>query len=214
MGTGTEVGKTWVSARMLAGLRAAGATVAARKPVQSFDPAEAAARPGTTDAELLAAATGEPVAAVCPPERWYEVAMAPPMAAAQLGRPAWTVADLAAEVRWAAVDVGLVETAGGVRSPMADDGDAADLVAALRPDLVVLVADAGLGTLNAVRLSVAALGPAGGAELAVVLNRFDPADGLHRANRDWLEGRDRLCVLGVPGEEDELARAALGGTAG
>jgi dethiobiotin synthetase len=55
------------------------------------------------------------------------------------------------------VDVGLVETAGGVRSPQADDGDVLDLVAAIAPDHVILVADAGLGTINAVRLSVAAL---------------------------------------------------------
>ena len=41
------------------------------------------------------------------------------------------------------VEVGVVETAGGVRSPQASDGDAIDLLALLRPDAVVLVADAG-----------------------------------------------------------------------
>ena len=40
VGTGTDVGKTWVSAHLLATLRAAGLTVAARKPAQSFDPAD------------------------------------------------------------------------------------------------------------------------------------------------------------------------------
>ena len=38
VGTGTDVGKTWVAARLLIDLRAAGVTVAARKPAQSFDP--------------------------------------------------------------------------------------------------------------------------------------------------------------------------------
>ena len=36
-GTATEIGKTWVGAAVLSHLRAAGTTVAARKPVQSFD---------------------------------------------------------------------------------------------------------------------------------------------------------------------------------
>jgi hypothetical protein len=48
------------------------------------------------------------------------------------------------------------------------------------------VADAGLGTINGVRLSVAALGPDPG-RTHVVLNRYDPADPLHRANRQVLE---------------------------
>jgi dethiobiotin synthetase len=52
---------------------------------------------------------------------------------------------------------------------------------------VVIVADAGLGTINAVRLTVAALGSW---TPIVALNRFDGADPLHAANRDWLRERD------------------------
>ncbi|HVX21499.1 MAG TPA: dethiobiotin synthase [Acidimicrobiales bacterium] len=222
VGTGTEVGKTWVSAALLRHLATAGHAVAARKPAQSFDPADP---PAGTDAAVLGAATGDAPEAVCPPARWYPVAMAPPMAADVLGRPPFTVADLAAELRWPDPPpaVGLVETAGGVRSPQADDGDAVALGALLRPDLVVLVADAGLGTINGVRLAVDALsgpipagpvpaGPVPGmpAPLVVVLNRFDPADDLHRRNRDWLAGRDGLPVVATPGEEDVLAGWALG----
>ncbi len=62
-----------------------------------------------------------------------------------------------------AVDVGLVETAGGMRSPLAADGDCLAFCAALAPDVIVLVADAGLGTINAVRLTLDALGPLGSA---------------------------------------------------
>ncbi|MBV8160920.1 MAG: dethiobiotin synthase, partial [Acidimicrobiia bacterium] len=153
-GTGTEVGKTWVAARLAEQLRARGRHVAARKPAQSF----AAAEWGQTDADVLAGATGEKVEDVCPRHRWYEVAMAPPMAADTLGRPAINVGDLAAEVAFpAGIDVGLVETAGGVRSPLAHDGDTVDLAALLEPDAVILVADPGLGTINAVLLSFAAL---------------------------------------------------------
>lgn len=129
LGTATEVGKTWVGARVLEELRRAGVSVGARKPVQSFAPGD-----GATDAEVLAAATGEAVEDVCPPHRWYEVAMAPPMAADALGRAPFTAADLVRELRWPqGVTVGWVETVGGPRSPIAADGDSADLAAALAP---------------------------------------------------------------------------------
>jgi dethiobiotin synthetase len=81
------------------------------------------------------------------------------------------------------VGVGLVETAGGVLSPLADDGDAVTLARHLRPERIVLVADAGLGTINAVRL---ALGVLDGWPVTVVLNRYDALDDLHRRNRAWL----------------------------
>jgi dethiobiotin synthetase len=179
-GTGTEIGKTWVAAALASHARAGGKRVAARKPVQSFDPGDA-----TTDAEVLAAATGERPEDVCRRSRWYEIPVAPFMAAERLGRPAFTLDDLLGELVWpGAVDLGLVEPAGGVRSPMTSDGaDTVDLVRRLKPDRVVLVADAGLGTLNAVRLSLDALE---GAPVVVFLNRFDEADLLHAANRAWL----------------------------
>lgn len=188
-GTGTEVGKTWVTAAVARALRARGIAVAARKPAQSFAPDDS---PTACDATVLAVATGEQPDHVCPPHRSYEVPMAPPMAAAALGRPAVRLADLVAELRWPdGVQVGFVETAGGVRSPQADDGDATDLARAICPDLVLLVADAGLGTINLVRLSADALA---GHCLLVILNRFDAADELHRRNREWLVERDGFDV--------------------
>jgi len=198
VGTGTEVGKTWWTATIARALVDTGARVAARKPVQSCAPGAA------TDAEALAAATGEPADRVCPPHRTYRVAWAPPMAADALGSPPFTIADLVSETCWPevdAVDVGLVEGAGGPRSPLAADGDNVALVDALDPDVIVLVADAGLGTLNAVRLSVAALASTR-APVVVALNRYDDADALHARNRAVLD-HDGLRVVTSP---DQLAR--------
>jgi dethiobiotin synthetase len=189
-GTATDIGKTWVGGQVLRRLRDGGATVAARKPAQSAD----ADGPGPSDAAVLAAASGEPVDAVCPPHRWYTVAMAPPMAADALGLPVPSLADLVAELTWPAdaVDVGWVETVGGPRSPIGADGDAVDLADVLDPDVVVLVADAGLGTVNSVRLGVDVLGPR---PVIVFLNRYDATDDLHRRNLDWLRTRERLEVI-------------------
>jgi dethiobiotin synthetase len=129
------------------------------------------------------------------------------MAADALGLATVALADLVAELRWPdpPVDVGLVETAGGLRSPQAHDGDARELAAALRPDVVVLVAHAGLGTINAVRLCTEALVDTG-LPVRVVLNRYDAADALHKANRTWLTERDQLDV--TPGTPDGLAALA------
>jgi dethiobiotin synthetase len=200
VGTGTDVGKTWVGAVTLADLRARGVRVAARKPVQSFAPGE-----GPTDAEVLAAATGETTEEVCPAHRWLPVPMAPPIAARQLGLPSFTVADLVAELAWPEEsELAWVETVGGPRSPLAADGDSADLAPRLRPGLVVLVADAGLGTINAVRLSA---GPFAGRRLLVALNRFDPADPIHRTNRAWLVADGFDVVTAVSELADRLAGA-------
>lgn len=190
VGTATDIGKTWVTAAVARSLRDAGVRVAARKPAQSFDPHD---DPACRDAAVLAAATGDDPDRVCPPHRSYEVAMAPPMAAAVLGRRPIVIADLAGELSWPDdIDVGFVETAGGVRSPLADDGDAVVLAAVVHPDVVLLVADAGLGTINAVRLCADALA---GHRVVVFLNRFDGGDELHRRNRDWLADRDGLDVV-------------------
>ncbi len=208
VGTGTDIGKTWVTARLLRQLGEAGARVAARKPAQSFDPAD---DPSGYDAAVLGAASGEEPETVCAPHRWYEAALAPPMAAAVLGRPGFTVADLVDELRWPGepVDVGFLETAGGLRSPIAEDGDCLALIEAVAPDCVVLVADAGLGTINAVRLTADALGRLS-VPVFVALNRFDRGLDLHQRNLAWLRDRDRYHVFVTPGAEAELATRVRG----
>ncbi len=196
-GTGTAVGKTWTAAAVLARLRNTGLRVGARKPAQSFDAGD-----GPTDADVLAGATGEPPHDVCPPHRWYSRALAPPMAADALGAPPFTVGDLVGELRWPdGLDIGLVEGAGGPRSPIAADGDNVALASGIAPDLVLLVAEAGLGTVNAVRLSVDAFA---GAPVVVVLNGYDHHDVVHHGNRDWLRDRDGYDV--VTGPEAVAAR--------
>jgi len=190
-GTATEVGKTWVTCALARRLRSAGMSVVARKAAQSFDPSDL-----TTDADELAAATATAPTDVCAAHRWYPVPMAPPMAAEALGLPPVTLADVAAELSWPddGPAIGLFETAGGVASPQTTDADVVDVARAIGSDAVLLVADAGLGTINSVRLSVAALGMLG-VPITVYLNRFDPQDDLHQRNAAWLADRDGLDVV-------------------
>jgi dethiobiotin synthetase len=185
VGTGTEIGKTWGGVRLLDEAVRRGLRCEARKPAQSFAPDD---DPDATDRVLLARATGEDPDRVCPPHRNYPRAMAPPMAADALGLPRIDLATLIDELTWSTdTDLGLVETAGGVASPLAHDATSADLAHRLTPELVVLVADAGLGTINAVSLARTVLQPL---HTVVLLNRFDVDDELHRRNRDWLTARN------------------------
>lgn len=196
VGTHTEVGKTWVAHDLLCRWRAQGLRVAARKPVQSFEPG-----PEPTDAERLATATGEDPQTVCPRHRWYPQAMAPPMAADVLGQPRILLQDLTAQIAWPVhADVGVVETAGGVLSPLAHDGDSVDLLRCLKPDHVLLVADAGLGAINAIRLAVSCLHRL---PVHIYMNRFDRAEPLHQLNRQWLADRYGLATLTTT---EDLAR--------
>lgn len=197
-GTGTEIGKTWAAAGLARALRRRGLAVRACKPVQSHDPAEAA----PTDAEVLAAATGQSPDEVCPPERTYPVPLAPPMAAAKLGRPCPGLDELARMCRGGAGDsnadgvsaeaaageapgggVSIVEGAGGLFSPLGADGDNLGLIERLDPDWVVVAAPAGLGAVHSVVACTAALA---GRRPLVFLNRFNPAAEVHTLNLEWL----------------------------
>ena len=196
-GTGTEVGKTYVTAALVRALRARDVPVVARKPVQSFAPGGS-----ETDADVLAAASGEAPTVVCPHHRWLPEPMAPPMAADALGLPPFTVAQLVAETTAGLPGdaLALMETAGGVCSPIAVDGDCRALIDALAPALVLLVADAGLGTINLVRLSTAALA---GHPVVTFVNRVEPGRDLHRRNVEWLRTQAHLEVVT---DLDDLAR--------
>lgn len=188
IGTNTEIGKTWVTTQLMATLKLRGTRVAARKPVQSYAPDDI-----NTDAALLAGASGEDVADICPAHRCYPLALAPPMAAHALGRGPLRMKEIIGEIHWPAdIDIGFVETVGGVHSPLTSDGDSLDLLRRLEVDRMLLVADAELGTINSVRLTMAAVGAT---PTVVFLNRFRRDNELHELNRRWLTEQDRLTVI-------------------
>lgn len=190
-GTATEIGKTWLTARVAEALRADGVDVAARKPVMSFDASDE-----TNDARLLAAATGESETRVTPSHRRYELPMAPPMAADALGRPHIAIDELVAELDLPPSGVALIEGVGGVRSPLAHDGDTISLIERLEPDYVVVVGPAGLGAINDVLTTRDVLEKRW--PLIVFLNRLDPSNDIHVRNLAWLRDRESVPLAVTP----------------
>ena len=170
-GTDTGVGKTEVTCALVRGWRARGLDVGAMKPAQSgHDPGE------RSDAERLAEAAGggDPMELVCP------YSFGPPLApgvAARLAGVSVSMARLldaarALAARHAAL---VVEGAGGLMTPLGERETCADLAVALGlPALVV--ARAGLGTVNHAALTCEALRRRGVEVVAVVLNRAGAAD--------------------------------------
>ena len=140
-GAHTDVGKTYVACAMLRAARAKGLSVAALKPaVSGIDEADWT----QSDPGRLLAAMGRPLTLVeldaIAPLR-FTAPLSPPMAARREGVDLRisTLTDFCrAGLAASTADLMLVEGAGGVMSPMAEDGTGLDLMAALGlPSVVV-----------------------------------------------------------------------------
>jgi len=183
-GTDTGVGKTEVARALLALMRARGLQPFALKPYQSG---------GGDDAKSLGART----------VYRFKAPLAPGVAAELEGVRPSIKRVLKAIPKTGA---GVVEGAGGLYVPIDAENDVIDLIRAAKLP-VVLVARAGLGTLNHTALSLKALRTR---VAAVVLVKSSPVrDASEAHNRGWIERRHRVLVLGpVPYLKNPTKRRA------
>lgn len=201
-GTDTGVGKSEVSCALLSLLADAGLRPAPFKPYESG--CRTPREPLDALAMRVAAESDDPIERVC--VHRFREPLAPGVAAARLGmKPDWrkTMAAFRSFKGRALV----AEGAGGLFVPLDERRDIIDLIGALKLP-VVLVARAGLGTLNHVALSLEALEARALPVRAVVLSRSraerDPSE---RDNASWIQKRHGVEVLGpVPFIADAAAR--------
>jgi dethiobiotin synthetase len=170
--TGTGVGKTFVTAKLVAELRAAQRSVRALKPVASgFDASDVAA----SDSGVLLDALGLPATAAhlddVSPWR-FAAPLSPDMAAARERRaiPFDELLEFCRAPRPA--DVTLIEGIGGVMVPLDREHTVLDWVAQLGFP-VLLVAGSYLGTLSHTLTAVAALRARGVEPLAVIVSESE-----------------------------------------
>jgi|SRR5579859_2814166 len=219
--TGTELGKTFTSAALIHGARAAGRSVAALKPVASgIDDGNLT----DSDPAVLLAAQGiacdwAAVERICP---WhFEAPLSPDMAAAREGR-AVPFDDLIRFCRATLdgpADVALVEGVGGIMAPIDERHTVLDWVAALEVP-ALLLAGTYLGTISHTLTALATLGtrgvpvaalilsespdnPVPPAETAAAIARFAP--GLPILHVPRLAGPEGW--RGLPGLYGELTRS-------
>jgi dethiobiotin synthetase len=173
-GSDTGVGKTVLTAALTRRLRSRGVGAVALKPLCSG---------GRDDARALRAAADDALA-LDEVNPWHFRAALAPTLAARREKQRITLPEVAARVRAEArrFELALVEGAGGLLSPLTDDGDNRDLLAALRPDAVLIVVPNRLGAVNQARLVLSALAKAHRCRVAVVLVEPQKSDAASRTN--------------------------------
>lgn len=198
-GTGTGVGKTWVTRGLARALARRGEHVLALKPI------ETGCEDGPADARALARACGHPEIADDPAFYRARAALAP-YAATLEGEAPPDLPAIAARVRELAATTGmaLVEGAGGLRTPIDDEHDLSDLADAIGAPLILVGRDE-LGVLSQMlavhRPSVA----------LCVLTQIASPDASARTNARILAERLACPVLRfpcAPDDDDALADAA------
>jgi len=203
--TDTGVGKTEVACALLRGLRARGVDAAGMKPAQS---GLSLGEPSDADRLRAAAGGGDPPELVCP------YSFAPPLAPGVAARLAGIEISLprileAARALAARHAFLVVEGAGGLLVPLGPRATYADLAVLLALPVLV-VARAGLGTVNHTALTLEALRARGLAVAGVVLNRAgpgaDPSEPHNAGEIERLGGARVLCSL--PFVADIAAREA------
>lgn len=213
-GTGTDIGKSVVTAGLLRALRRSGVDAAVMKPFQTGCPIDENGRRVIPDLEFALR-----VADWTPPEQErsdlcvyaYEPACSPHLAARMAGdTPALNCVLQAADRVMQRHDVVIAEGAGGLLVPINERQTMLDLMVALQWP-VLLVARGGLGTINETLLSLAALRNAGLPCAGVILCDAKPIehDFIYRDNPEAIADFGAVEVLGhVPFLGDPLADAS------
>lgn len=198
IGTGTDVGKTYITALLSKKLQESGVKTAYYKAAMSGNARGADGRLLAGDALFVkqTAALSQPVQSMCP--YVYEHAYSPHLAAKLEGNPVELnvvqhgYAALSEQYSYVTV-----EGSGGIVCPIRFDKQKIGLEDIVRglglPCL--LVADAGLGTINSIVLTAFYLRAHHIPVQGIVLNRFHPDSVLEQDNRKMCEALTGLPVL-------------------
>lgn len=205
-GTGTDVGKTYVTGLLVKALTEAGEKAAYYKAAMSGnrrDP-DGVLIPGDGLQVKTMAGIGQPVQTMCP--YVYEPPLSPHLAARLAGeevdpdRVRQGFSALAEKY-----DYLTMEGSGGILCPITVTEGRELWLADLIRDLglgCLLVADAGLGTLNAIGLTAFYLRKTGVPLRGMILNRYDPENLMHRDNRQLCQQMTGVPVVACVGEGD------------
>lgn len=196
-GTGTDVGKTYITALLLKGLREKGIDAGYFKAALSGAEWRGGKRiPG--DAEFVCKIAGIPD----PPESLvpycYDTAVSPHLAAKLEGNPIELeqIAEALERVQNRFPFVA-AEGSGGILCPLRYDEKKLMLTDVIRLTgfELLLVAPAGLGTINSAILTIDYAKGQGFRTAGVILNQYEPRNFLHEDNRKMIEELSGIPVI-------------------
>lgn len=205
VGTGTDIGKTYISGLIVKKLRESGSTAAYYKAAMSGNErrADKSLIPGDAVSVKEASGISQPLEEMCP--YVYETAVSPHLASRIEGNP----------VRMEVVLEGFrkvcgsyeyitLEGSGGILCPICFDEEELWL-----PDVIkacgagcLLIADAGLGTINSVGLTAFYMKEHDIPLKGIIFNHFKPGDVMQEDNRKMCEHLTGARVIACVREGD------------
>lgn len=185
IGTRTDVGKTYVTALLIKQMRQCGINAGYFKAALSGAETDPNGRLIPGDAEAVCRIAGIPDKPETLVPYIYKAAVSPHLAARWEGNP---VELNVVKERWKALeqrfDFLAAEGSGGIVCPLRRDTECIDLIEVIKMTGydAVLVADAGLGTLNAIMLTAEYAGRHEVHICGIILNRFEEGNPMHLDN--------------------------------
>lgn len=189
--TGTDIGKTYISALILKSMKDAGLNCAYFKPVLSGAKMGLNGRLEESDVNYVVRNANLPQEPEECVTYWWEEAVSPHLASVRAGDYIDTKKILDHYKRLAdKYDYILTEGAGGITCPLRLQNGEKYLLKDLIKELetpVVIVADAGLGTINSVLLTTEYAKNNGIEIRGIILNNFERENFMHKDNLEQIE---------------------------
>ena len=214
-GTGTDVGKTYVTALMVKKLHGAGLRAAYYKAAMSGNVRrpDGTLIPGDALCVQQVSGIGQSLESMCP--YVYEHAYSPHLASRLEGNPVrMDVVKAGFAALESEYDYITVEGSGGILCPICFDEAKIQLEDVIREldAACVIVADAGLGTINSVGLTVSYMRAKGIPGRGLIFNHCHPGDVMEEDNLEmcrYFTGLDILACVRDDNAELDISPAAL-----
>ena len=188
--TGTDIGKTYVSALILKKMRGEGFNAGYFKPVLS-GVIEKGGKLVESDCNFVVSTAKIPTTADDCVAYWWKEAVSPHLASQRAGETINTERiKKAFEEKQNQYDYLLVEGAGGITCPLRVQNGEKYLLKDLIKDLglsIIIVADGGLGTINSILLTVEYAKQNNINIEGIILNNFNPDSFMHQDNLKQVE---------------------------
>ena len=197
-GTGTDVGKTYISGLILKKFQENKKNAAYFKAAMSGNSrrTDGSLIPGDAVSVKTMSSIAQPLEEMCP--YIYEAAVSPHLAARLEGNPVELKRVLRDFDRnCSRYDYVTAEGSGGILCPLRIDSEQLWLTDFIRARNLksLIVADAGLGTINAVALTAEYMKAYGLNTAGIIFNHFEPGNSLHEDNLTMCEAVTGLKVL-------------------